>query len=114
MPHDSPPNSTHSLELALLRSLCVNTGAANPLGPIPSLLAGYKWHDADHAIVYEALRKVSSRDKRPLREQLPAIATRMGFPDVDWDNYFTISTTIPEQEINEILRKLVASTAPRK
>jgi hypothetical protein len=49
-----------------------------------------------------------------LREQLPAIAARMGFPDVDWDNYFTTGTTISEQKINEILRRLAATTAPEK
>jgi len=114
MPHDVSLNSIPSLELALLRAIFASSDLSSARGRIVSGLPGYKWHDADHAIVYEALRKVSSRDKRPLREQLPAIAARMGFPDVDWDNYFTTGTTISEQKINEILRRLAATTAPEK
>lgn len=114
MPHDVSLNSILSLELALLRAICASSDVRSARGRIVSGLPGYKWHDPDHAIVFDALGRIPDRDKRPLREQLPVVATRMGFPDIDWDNYFTIGTTIPEQETNEILRKLIASTAPRK
>jgi hypothetical protein len=95
-------------ELAFLRALCADMRVHTVLEAMMAELADYKWHDAEYAIVYQALSKVATRDKRPLREQLPAIATRMGFPDVNWDHYFGPHAP-PRQGLFELLRKL----APR-
>jgi len=96
-------------ELAFLRALCADRHVHAVLEAMMSALADYKWHDAEYAIVYQALSKVATGDKRPLREQLPAIATRMGFPDVDWDDYFGPHAT-PRRELFELLRKLAPGT----
>ena len=114
MPDDSSSNSIAFLELALLRWFCVSATSNDSRKRALSTLPGYKWRGADHAIVFDALRKVSERDNRPLREQLPAIATRMGFPDIAWEDYFVGSAPVPEEEIFEILRKLADSPAPQK
>jgi hypothetical protein len=106
MPNDHSPDLIASLELALLRWLCVSATSDDSRNRVLSALPGHKWRDADHAIVFDALRRVPDRDKRPLREQLPAIATRMGFPDIAWEDYFVVIAQIPEEKIFEILRKL--------
>jgi hypothetical protein len=109
MPNDQSRDFIASLELALLRWLCVSATSDDSRNRVLSALPGHKWRDADHAIVFDALRRVPDRDKRPLREQLPAIATRMGFPDIAWEDYFVVTAPAPEEEILEILRKLAGS-----
>lgn len=51
-------------------------------------LQTHSWQDAEHRIVFEAIAKLPGRDVAELRRQLPAQATRMGFPDVRWETYF--------------------------
>lgn len=112
MPDTGNPNSILSLELALLRAFCSSKNVCAARDQIASVLPGYKWQDPENAIVYAALCKVSGRDSQPLREQLSAIATRMGFPDVAWEDYF-VADAAAEQEILELLSKLAAMTALR-
>jgi hypothetical protein len=53
-----------------------------------ALLEKYAWRDPDNRVVFESLCGLSCRlSPGQLREQLPAQATRLGFPDVDWENY---------------------------
>lgn len=111
MPNNSPSDSINSLELALLQWLCISEALDDSRKRALSALPGHKWHNADHAIVFDALKRVPDRDKRPLREQLPAVATRMGFPDIAWEDYFVAGAPISEEQIFEILRKLADSPA---
>lgn len=76
------------LERAVLRALCGDAIAAHARGIILRKLASHQWHEAEHRIVYEALQRVDARDGTEIRERLPAQATRMGFPDVNWELYF--------------------------
>jgi hypothetical protein len=78
---------TEESERELLRLLCQATCGA-PIAVALRELAGYAWLNPEHRIVFEALREVRARDWFPLLEQLPAHATRAGFPDVDWEAYF--------------------------
>jgi NAD(P)H-dependent FMN reductase len=107
MPNNNSSDSVASLELTLLRWLCISAASDDARKRVLSALPGYKWHNTDHAIVFDALKRVPDRDKRPLREQLPAIATRMGFPDIAWEDYFVVSAPVSEEGIPAILRKLV-------
>jgi hypothetical protein len=109
MPNISSSDSIPSLELALLRWLCLSADLNDARSQALSALQRYKWRDEDHRIVFAALNKVPERDKRPLREQLPAIATRMGFPDIAWEDYFAVSAPITAEEILAILQKLADS-----
>lgn len=52
-------------------------------------LSMYHWLEPEHATVFQAIRAVAKGDHLRLRAELPAQATRMGFPDVDWPQYFT-------------------------
>jgi hypothetical protein len=111
MPDSAQPNYISSLELALLQALCASVDVHAVLEHGTSIPTGFEWQNPDHGIVYAALCKVPNRDRRPLREQLPAIATRMGFPDIDWEAYFVAgAAVVAEQEILEIVRKLVAAS----
>ena len=84
------------LESRILRALCTTPSAfdigaidhATARAAILAKLSAHHWQDPEHRVVFEALTLLPGRDSTELREQLPAQATRMGFPDVNWDAYF--------------------------
>ena len=97
MPSSDELNSVIELEREIVRLLC-RIQAIN--SSVPELdiksrerlvdeLRTHDWRDAEHRIVFEAIAKLPGREAAELRRQLPAQATRMGFPDVHWELYFT-------------------------
>ncbi len=84
------------LESRILRVLCTTPSAfdigatdhATVRAAILARLRVHHWRDPEHRVVFEALTLLPGRTAAELREQLPAQATRMGFPDVNWDAYF--------------------------
>ena len=87
------------LEFRILRALCSRHAAFAAPGKhhvtgratILAQLRSHRWQDPEHRVVFEALTLLPGRQSSELREQLPAQATRMGFPDVNWDHYFAPS-----------------------
>jgi hypothetical protein len=85
------------LESRILRALCSvpttfsssSADHASERAAILATLRSYRWRDPEHRVVFEALTLLPGRHGTELREQLPAQATRMGFPDVNWRKYFT-------------------------
>jgi hypothetical protein len=77
------------LERAFLRQLCHARLTRPAWTRIARELDQYAWRDVEHGLVYAAIQRLGSRDPKMRREQLPAEATRMGFPDVDWEAYFS-------------------------
>jgi hypothetical protein len=88
------------LESKILRTLCTepptfdsaNTQHSSTRTAILAKLRAHCWQDPEHRVVFEALTLLPGRQSAELREQLPAQATRMGFPDVNWEHYFAAST----------------------
>lgn len=87
MAHAGSPHSLAELERRILRQLCSSSIAAEEWNRVTDRLTTRDWSDPEHRVVFEALRAIRSSDPRARREQLPAQATRMGFPDVDWRSY---------------------------
>lgn len=78
-------------ERQLLRRICANELDFPELRQLIDRLSEYSWRDPEHATVFQAIRRLASRARASsqwLRE-IPAEATRMGFPDVDWPRYFS-------------------------
>jgi hypothetical protein len=100
------------LERAILRALCGDAIAADARGMILEKLAGHQWHEAEHRIVYEALQRVDAREGTGTRERLPAQATRMGFPDVNWEHYFAAEASA-EAALVRMVRELVRMKGAR-
>jgi hypothetical protein len=92
--HKSP--SVVELERAILRILCDPHAEKSASAPDATtrregaliVLRSYHWEDAEHRVVFEAIVRLPGRDANELQNQLPAQATRMGFPDVEWGKYF--------------------------
>ena len=110
MPYLPAKPATDALELKLLRVLCTRHEAADPTAKLRASLKTYAWNDPEHRIVFEALcRLAGSLTSLQLREQLPAQATRMGFPDVNWQNYFQAGE-IENADIEDLVRRLLETT----
>jgi hypothetical protein len=101
-----------ALEREILRSLCNSLDPALPRDAILRSLSHHKWLDPDHRVVYEALRRIPLSSPAAIRDQLPAAATRMGFPDVDWQPYFESAKSQTAVEIEALIRALASASAP--
>jgi hypothetical protein len=117
------------LETRILRALCsgvdpvaAHFSAPSVTNPSPSAnapttatakraailaqLRTHRWQDPEHRVVFEALTMLPGREAAELREQLPAQATRMGFPDVNWEEYFVVATD--DSAIESLVAELLA------
>jgi hypothetical protein len=90
MPTPDKSASIIAFEREILRLLCDPRAQPDAKSREQAVLSlqTHPWQDAEHRIVFEALAKLPGRDASELRRQLPAQATRMGFPDVHWETYF--------------------------
>jgi hypothetical protein len=109
MPTKPNPHDVPELESKILRALCSNPSppADNPAARVTILakLRPHRWQDPEHQVIFEALTALPGRQTSALREQLPAQATRMGFPDVNWQKYFAApaADSVLETLVTELL-----------
>jgi len=110
---DQPPNvrETLSLEREILRALCASPHLTSERGRLLRALASHDWRNPEHRVVYEALLRTLSRSTGALRSELPAAATRMGFPDVDWAEYFKPSEVSQAPEVESRIHDLTVASA---
>lgn len=87
MPSDATTRAIE-LERTILRGLCHSFPRDAAFTATIQSLHGHRWQYDEHRVVFEALDRVRPADPAPLREQLAAHATRMGFPEVGWELYF--------------------------
>jgi len=80
-------DDTLTIEREILRALC-REDAGGETNRFARELSGYSWREPEHATVFRAIQSLAARGRRSWREELPAEATRMGFPDVEWRRYF--------------------------
>lgn len=101
------------LERLVLTTLCVSTGLGGRRELVLADLSRHQWRAPEHRVVFEALKRMPSADPGAISAELPAMATRMGFPDVDWDSYFVAGADPAAAEIEELIRRLTAECANR-
>jgi len=111
--HDSRPNvdQIFGLEREILRALCASPHLTGDRRTLLRPLASHVWRDPEHRVVYEALLRTLTRDPGALRSELPATATRMGFPDVEWSEYFERCDISQIAEVQSRIRALAAASA---
>jgi hypothetical protein len=109
VPHPSAKPATAALELKLLQFCCTQQVTAELSPKLRATFQTYAWHDPEHQIVLEALSRLASGlTPFQVREQLPAQATRMGFPDVDWQTYFQEDES-ESAHIEDVVRQLLVA-----
>ena len=115
MSHEHDSNSDVAqilgLEREILRALCASPHLTGDRRTLLRPLASHVWRDPEHRVVYEALLRTLTRDPGALRSELPATATRMGFPDVEWSEYFQCGDTSQIAEVQSRIRALGAASA---
>jgi hypothetical protein len=100
------------LEREILRALCSSPHLKTERDKLLAALSSHAWRDAEHRVVYEALLRIPSREGGALRLELPAAATRMGFPDIDWGNYFEPRDHLKLAEVESRIYTLQAAQTP--
>src|ERR1700677_3186194 len=101
------------LERDALRALCIRASENARHETARRELSNHGAEDAEREIVFEAIQRLSSSDPQLLREQLPAQTTRMGFPDVNWENYF-IPAGKADGDFDALVRDLLAQPKTTK
>jgi hypothetical protein len=106
-----------TLERRILRCFCSEEIPAPVLGELTAKLIRYAWKDQDNRVVFDCLKRLTSAKNimlSQLREQLPAQATRMGFPDVKWGNYIgqekVDQETTDQPDIRNLVEQLLAAS----
>jgi hypothetical protein len=115
--HVSSTTRIIALERKILVALCTGALRRPAWERLAGALANHVWQEPEHRVVYAALRQIRIRDPRTWREQLPAQATRMGFPDVDWRGYLApkekSARTITSAQVSRMLHTLKTLAAER-
>ena len=99
-----------ALEVRALTALCAAPGDDARAGT--SRLAGYSWSSPDAEAMYSAIRSALARNARLDRETLTAIATREGFPDLDWEGVLA-PTSRPDDADHSDLAPTIAQLLSR-
>lgn len=89
MSSPSTPENRREMEKLAVRILCAHAPESSIKKESEFLLRGYKWHDPICQAVYDAVLALPGASPEKLRELLPPKLTRLGFPDVDWEEFFT-------------------------
>ena len=97
-------NRIVEVEREILCGLCNALPSDPAFETAKQALQGYAWRYYEHRVVFSALERISIPHFGSLKEQLPAVAVRMGFPDVDWKRYFDSGEA--EGNLEQLLREL--------
>jgi hypothetical protein len=95
-----------ALEMRVLTALCAAQGMAARAGA--TSLAAYSWMSADAAAMFSAIRSALARNARLDRGSLTAIATREGFPDLDWEGVFAPTSRHDDVDLASLTAQLVS------
>ena len=95
------------LERLTLRVLCTGTAQGPVKNALVPLLQDYRWQWQLHQVIFKALAAIPADDPATLRQLLPAKLTRMGFPDVEWDE-FLAPASLSRDEAIAMVRQVLA------
>jgi hypothetical protein len=110
MPRSYSSEELREIEHAILQALCQPSTTQALRERILQELASYRWGVRDYRVIFDALQKSRPARTSSLHEQLRAHATRMGFPDIDWDAFFAPGQQSPE--IEKWVSRLKAAATP--
>ncbi|MGH9698269.1 MAG: hypothetical protein ACRD5R_00290 [Candidatus Acidiferrales bacterium] len=88
MSREEHPPQKRENELRVLRALCGDALGLAEREDLTRKLENYEWLEEEHRVVFQAILSLPRKDGASLREHLPGAATRMGFPDIFWEDYF--------------------------
>jgi hypothetical protein len=92
------PQGIFEIERRVLRFLCQTADGGTLRERARELLADYRWSDGAHEAIFEIVMRLPQVSRQALRDQLPALLTRRGFPDLDFGNLFAAPPSANEAE----------------
>lgn len=109
---DSPPGiligsktmGTDPEKLAI-QALCCGTLQGVVRETVMTLLFNYRWRVQLLQVIYQALSSIPSNDPAILRQLLPAKLTRLGFPDIEWEEFFA-PLSLSQDETVAMVRRM--------
>src|SRR5579859_7256703 len=107
MPSRSDERSILDAERRLLRALCQESCPVPARESAKNALVDYLWREPVHEIIFSFVVVQPATAPIPLRDQLPGLLTRKGFPDVDWELFFQ-PVSISETKLADLVRELAA------
>jgi len=93
------------LEWRVLRALCAEGRQKERRELARRSLAGYCWQEPVHRSIFEVVISFPAASSQALRDQLPSLLTRRGFPDYDFETLFE-SLGVTWREFQQLVRKL--------
>jgi len=100
-----------ALERDILRALCNSRYLPAQRGELLDELVSHTWRSGEHRVVYEALKRSANGEPDSLRAELPAATTRLGFPDIDWGEYFGRAGALKFSDLKNRIRELIAASS---
>ncbi len=90
-----------ALELDVLRALCSGAGTSEQRRALQESLAGYRFSEPEHQVVFESLCALSSR-KGISAAGLAVHLNNRAFPDIDLEKYFVAAPPSVEQALARV------------
>jgi hypothetical protein len=102
-PPQPDPDSRVQIERRILCALCQRTLDGSTRDRALQELKSYAWREPVHHAIFKCLTQLPAGNPELLRSELPACLTRKGFPDVDWDGFFTSSFQTQREALQAVL-----------
>ena len=96
------------IERGVLQFLCTGGSGTQLRKELISRLRGYRFRSVEHQVLFDCLQTIPLDRPELVRELLPALLVRVGFPDFDLERFFVAgeSGEINEEEARSLCRKL--------
>lgn len=105
-----PSSERHVVEAErrVLRALCQEKLQDFRLTTLKKSLTGYRWHAPAHLVIFECLIRFPRGRGLLLRDYLAGCATRKGFPDLDWEDFFD-PVSYSASQVESLMKELGVS-----
>ncbi len=97
------------MEFEVLQAICQGALLGETEEAARELIGSYKWQDPIHSLIFKSWLSLRGASQETFREQLPAMLTRRGFPDVDLAPYFR-SPESSNKSLEDLVKDLKDST----
>jgi|YelNatPaOPRAMG01_1025707.scaffolds.fasta_scaffold33340_4 hypothetical protein len=103
--------TAREIEKTVLHLLCAGAAEGPVKDALVPLLCDYPWQNPLHQAIFNALDAVPGDSPATLRQLLPAKLTRMGFPDVEWEEFFA-PPSLSRRESMALVKQMLAVANP--
>ncbi len=93
------------LERELLRALCQEACGGALFAEASARLAGYRFTQPEHQLVFDALRSIARDPASRIRERLQVRLNNLGFPEIDLE-FYCEQLAVSPRTTRQLIRRL--------